>query len=240
MTPPGRKENWKFISSGRGIGMPRSCFFARITRPYADLSGVVARWALRCERLVVYEHTGSETEKVHIHAAIFAAHCDKKTLKNDYSFLGLKGNEDHSWKEWDGVAAAITYMTKGELEPKYLKGYTSEEINELKAKWVAPKVYEKESKDVKVWNEFLHYEYERNATLTTVLRTEALNYWDLRAYARGFCIAKCGVWSGQAAAYFKMIVYTYAMKYDVRIPRVESVETPGGTKYIPTKIDPLM
>lgn len=134
--------------------MPRNCFFARITRPYSDLSGVVARWALRCERLVVYEHIGEQTEKTHIHAAIYGAGCDKKTLKNDYSFLQLKGNEDHSWKEWDGVDTAITYMTKGSLDPKYVKGYTEGQMNDLKSKWTEPKEYEKKNSWQKLFEEF--------------------------------------------------------------------------------------
>lgn len=137
--------------------MPHSSFFARISRPYSDLSGVIARWALRCDKVLVYEHIGSETEKVHIHAAIYGANCDKKTLKNDYKHLRLNGNEDHSWKEWDGVDTAVTYMTKGELDPKYNKGYTQARLDELKAAWVQPKEYEKKSKWQQLAEEFEGY-----------------------------------------------------------------------------------
>ena len=131
-------------------------------------------------------------------------------------------------------------MTKGNLDPKYVKGYTKEEIDELKAKWVEPKEHEKESKDMKVWNEFLQYEYEKNSVSTVVVRGDALDYWMLRKYVKDFCLTKCGLWSGQAAYYFKMIIYTYAMKYDVKIPKFDTVETASGVKLIPIKIDPIM
>lgn len=133
--------------------MPRTNFFVRISRPYSDMSGVVARWALRCERLAVYEHTERE-DNIHIHAAVFGAACDKKTLKNDYKHLKLNGNEDHSWKEWDGDMTAAIYMTKGIYDPKYVKGYSVTELEELKSKWVQPKEYEKKNTWQKLFEEF--------------------------------------------------------------------------------------
>lgn len=134
--------------------MPALSFFVRITRPYCDLSGIVAQWAMRCDKLVVYEHIGGKTEKTHIHAAIFKARCDKKTLKNAYSHLRLSGNEDHSWKSWDEDLTPITYMTKGVLQPSYLMGFSRDEIDVLKAQWVEPKDYVKRTCWQKLYEDF--------------------------------------------------------------------------------------
>lgn len=225
MTPrPGRKFG-KFHFSGVGIEMPRSCYFARITRPYSDLSGVVARWALRCDKLVIYEHTGSETEKVHIHAAIFGAGCDKKTLKNDYAMLKLKGNEDHSWKEWDGIATAITYMTKGNLDPKYVKGYTMDEINELKAKWVQPKEYEKKNNWQKLFEEFepyaplpIKYDWEAFANDPHAVRPPSVDEYTDRVLdcAKKFIKSKDkNAWSPSYPNRVKCCFYSFLWKHKI-------------------------
>lgn len=204
--------------------MPRNCFFARITRPYSDLSGVVAKWALRCERLIVYEHLGEETEKVHIHAAIYGAGCDKKTLKNDYKHLKLTGNEEHSWKEWDGCDVVITYMTKGELDPKYNKGYTVDQVNEFKTKWVPPKEHVKKTSWEKLYDEFEGYaplppKVDVQAWLmsTEVLPNNNDQYLDnLLESAQKFVKSKDRyVWSPSYPNRVKCCFYSFLFKYKI-------------------------
>lgn len=110
-------------------------YFCRITRSYSDLSGMVAVWSERAFKMVVYEHTGEETEKTHIHMVIIGSSVCKKQLKNLVAYLNLKGNEDWSFKDYDGDDTAMTYMTKGSLDPKYLKGFTQQEADRWKSLW---------------------------------------------------------------------------------------------------------
>lgn len=127
---------------------------ARITRPYADLSGCIRAITSYCDLLVVYQHdtetqTVSEGGKTHIHFVM----THKQTVKNLKNIIqkalpcgdALSGNEDWKFAKWDGDMKALTYMTKGKLEPKYFQGIESTELIKFRQQWVAPTV---KSKDI--------------------------------------------------------------------------------------------
>jgi len=120
--------------------MPNYC--ARLTYSYEDCSGVFHAWALRCNQMVVYEHVGSKTEKVHCHVLLTGTSVDKKQLRNiaEGTRLDVKGQQRlaFSTNEWDGDVHFITYMSKGKHEPKYQKGFTAIELDEARKAWKEP------------------------------------------------------------------------------------------------------
>lgn len=123
-------------------------YAVRITRSWSVVERAVVAIALRCDKVLAYEHVGSATEKVHIHLILVGVRCDVDTLKNDMKRNGLatlKGNGEWSFKTKDkkygdvtDSPVYITYMTKGKYDPKYNKGYSNEELEQAKASWVEP------------------------------------------------------------------------------------------------------
>lgn len=131
-------------------------YAVRITHSYDVCKRLVAQWALKSQALAVYEHLGEKTGKVHIHLALYSTSVDKKQLRNIAASCGVnvKGNENCSFKEWDGKDLYIIYMTKGSLDPKYLLNYSQDDSDVWKAQWVAPKEYIKETCWMKLYAEF--------------------------------------------------------------------------------------
>lgn len=142
--------------------MPQYDYFVRITHSYQQCISILSRWSLECDKMVVYEHIGSATEKVHIHIAIEGSRVQSKALKvqaEKVSQVPLKGNENCSMKQWDKSEAPLVYMTKGNLDPKYLKGWTEAEAAEWKSKWVEPTNKQvKQSEVQKIYEEKFSYE----------------------------------------------------------------------------------
>lgn len=115
----------------------------RISRPYTDISG----WILneKHESCVVYEHDkDDEVARTHCHIWVKGIQCSTDSLKNHIKkVIGPVDKSDwyfttvnKSKEPWtDDV---ITYMSKGKLEPKYKNGFTDEEIDNFKSKWVVP------------------------------------------------------------------------------------------------------
>jgi len=114
-------------------------YFARITHSYESLARLVSRWALECDKIIVYEHVGTQTEKVHCHMVILGSRLGKKQLRNiGQGFVDLKGNKNCSFKACETYDIPITYMTKGNLTPKYNKGFEEDYVEQRRAAWVEP------------------------------------------------------------------------------------------------------
>lgn len=111
-------------------------WFVRITESYDTLEGFIHKLAEECSKLIVYEH--GETSRKHIH--FYARECKIKTdaIKTRVKkHLNIKAYEKNKWSfktaDDDGC---IVYMTKGRLEPMFVKGFTQEEVSSYKDKWV--------------------------------------------------------------------------------------------------------
>lgn len=118
----------------------------RVSLSYNDMSGVIHVWAKSCTQMAVYQHSPDQgCTKTHVHMIMLG--CTYKTCetlkKQFYKLTGseLDGNELWEWthKEWEGQPdlSFITYMSKGELRPVFVKDITDEEIEELRKKWVS-------------------------------------------------------------------------------------------------------
>jgi len=145
--------------------MPNYC--ARLTYSYEDCSGVIHAWALRSDQVVVYEHVGNKTEKVHCHVLLTGTSVDKKQLRNVAAGtrLDVKGQERlaFSTNEWDGDHTFITYMSKGKYDSKYTKGFTAIELDEARKAWKEPDNVFKLDKADKKYFEFSQAMFEDKA-----------------------------------------------------------------------------
>lgn len=115
----------------------------RITLPYADVSGIVEIWSTLCNQMVVYEHEADdEIKQTHVHMIMIGCTRKQKSLcERFYKELPhevRKGNALWSWehKEFPNPQLEyIVYMSKGRLEPKFVKGVFPEQIARFKEEW---------------------------------------------------------------------------------------------------------
>lgn len=201
-------------------------YFIRITYPYQDIASLVSKWALQCEKLIVYQHTGEKTEKIHCHMVMIGSRIQKKQLRNlGNQFVNLKGNENCSFKEAidDG---AITYMSKGNLEPSYNKGFAEERIEELRKKWVKPKDHVRENPMVQLYNELygdvdyltLQLNDEYNA-LPEDMTPDQKYFKALSRYTRKYLFCKNQfIWDPATINKYKTLVYSYCFRNNIYIP----------------------
>jgi len=114
-------------------------YAVRITRPYKDLVEFFDRF----ETAVVYQHDAdTEVKRTHCHALLIGVSVSTDTMKNWVTkSIGLRPSKS----DWAFVSKLkskpitedfITYMSKGKLEPSYIKGFTQEQIDSYKCKWI--------------------------------------------------------------------------------------------------------
>lgn len=218
-------------------------FAVRITLPFSDLSGSLRAWALKVDSMLVYEHVGTKTEKVHIHALLMGCNCDAERLKQivkEHGVSQLKGNGDWSFKtkhrDLGPVAEEtkdgyITYMSKGQLMPLYNKGFTDEYLIDMRDRWVDPKEYL--SKDERVYDEFAKtcsveqvrgelkqwrdnlIKVSRTADLFSRTETDVVVQ-----RVRSWAFAKHKrIWNVQTARVAKMVILTYCMRNNLDFPK---------------------
>ena len=219
-------------------------YFVRITHPYVSVASLLGTWALRCEKLLAYEHVGTKTEKVHIHILIMGSALQKKQLRNiGQQYADLKGNELCSFKECITWEQPVVYMTKGNLEPVYNKGFETKELAELKAKWVEPKKYEKKSANQTLyegwecsdWKQLANklandeaewrkrYESADRFGQDSMIVNDIYCAFDtVREYFRQYIFDQNHhIWDQQAVNKYKMMVMTYCFRNHISIPKNE-------------------
>lgn len=121
----------------------------RVTLPFEDCSGSILAWFGRASSGVVYEHEAdADIKQTHIHIVLFGSQVEDEQLKRMFRLLCKtpgKGNGFWSFKETyldeDKVErpideGAITYASKGNLQPKYSKLFSQEQLETLRMKWV--------------------------------------------------------------------------------------------------------
>jgi len=111
----------------------------RVSRPYDDLKLFSEKLADACDACVIYEHEAdASVSRTHIHAFVEGPKVSTDTMKNwvkkalnvtafpkaDWSFVGATDR------------GFITYLSKGNIDPKFFKGISDEDIRTLKTAWV--------------------------------------------------------------------------------------------------------
>jgi len=193
-------------------------YMVRLTHSYETAKTVVGLWAMRCDKILAYEHLGTKTGKVHIHLSLLGTNVDKKQLRNIASGaqLPVSGNEWCSFKVWDRKDEYITYMSKGHLDPLYNKGYAPEFIQQCKDKWVEPHTYIKQDTTDNYLGKFDNYLFEK------IPAGEILDFYRLHTLAKAF------IWANhqgvrprvdiKAKNLKNMLVNTYIYANNVKIP----------------------
>lgn len=193
--------------------------------------------------MLVYEHKGSKTEKVHIHALLMGCNCDAERLKQickEHGVTSLKGNAAWSFKTKhkelgsvteDTKDGYVTYMSKGQLMPLYNKGFTDEYLIDMRDRWVDPKEYL--SKDERLYSEFektLPVDQLRKSIAdwrATVMQTSKLvdpfsrTETDVlveRVRSWAFAQTKC-FWTVRTGVLAKMVILTYCMRHHLPMPK---------------------
>jgi hypothetical protein len=204
-------------------------YAVRITHAYSVAQKIVAAWALKSERMAVFEHEGEKTGKIHIHLALYGTSVDKKQLRNiaAATLIPVKGNENMAFEEWDGLENNYCYyMTKGHIDASYLLKYTQVDVEQWKSNWVEPKVYKKVSPWTKFWNS-----YEPHAPLPAVFDAQAwLSSPDLeppkndtfeklvKSVHKYVYALHGGVWCPQMSNEKKCLINTYCDKHKLKKP----------------------
>lgn len=129
----------------------------RITRSWSDLSGVIIRMAEFGPITAAYEHTpdqGCKRQHIHIlfYSSTFAVNTVKDWIKkifkpeaHDWRFkTTYKINKGTPQEQEVPITEAsypqlITYMSKGKLEPKYVKGIEMDNVRHFRDCWVEHK-----------------------------------------------------------------------------------------------------
>jgi len=206
-------------------------YFVRITHAYEIVKPIVHLWAMRCDSMLVYEHsqdTGTAKGQTHVHIILVNTSVDKKQLRNIAAAtkIPVKGNENMSFKAYDGATTTITYMSKGKIEPVYNKGYDSSAVEAAKSQWVEPQDYVKENPWQKLYEEYKPYaptlkkiDWEAWANSNCDTQPVVDNFTPLDTHARTWLAKKLkGVWQPQQANMLKCIVISHAWQNNIKIP----------------------
>jgi len=112
----------------------------RVTNSYQELASFVDHLVTCCDKVVIYEH---KSNRVHIHGLLINCKVSTDTLKNYVKrSLGVTTFPKSDWSfktlyEGNPVDDKfIIYMSKGDLQPVYVRGYSDAEIEQYKSQWV--------------------------------------------------------------------------------------------------------
>lgn len=197
-------------------------YAVRITHSYEQIAQMVSAWAMRSETMVVYEHPKDEkVNRTHCHMVITGTNVDKKQLRNIASkYIDVKGNENCSFKEFNGDKKAYVYMTKGVHDPKYLLCIPKSQADEWKASWVAPsKSAVKVDKWTKMYNEFVlsqGYEIQNEQTNPLFVVKRCALFYVRQVLGMPF--------TPNAVNIYKMLCRTYCYDNNIQIPERDKLE----------------
>lgn len=206
-------------------------YFVRITHAYAVAQPIVTQWALRCDKMVVYEHsqdTGTARGQTHIHLLLINTNISKRQLRNVAAAtkIPVEGNENMSFKAYDGSPSTITYMTKGKINPMYNKGYSDEELLLYKSQWVEPQDYVKPNPWSKLYEEYAIYApTPRKVNYDEWLRSDETfptidNFTPLEDHAKKWLSKKLhNTWCPQYNNMLKCLIYTHCWRQGITIPK---------------------
>lgn len=158
-------------------------YFVRVTASYSELETFFV--SVPADTVVVYQH--DEASQVHCHFYIVTS------LKTDSLKVRLKKLKQFDKTQWSFKTArddrCIRYMAKGKYEPKYVRGYSQDKINDFKADW-KPEAKEKEKATVydiaqEVYDAIKNNNYESDYEYYKAIISNAISVH--HRYRKPFC-----------------------------------------------------
>lgn len=200
-------------------------YAVRITFPAVNLQAFFGRLSMVSEQVVVYEHS-ENCEKCHCHIVLLGYVGDQKNIKRwaeealnlkiDKTKISIKSQ----YKPKGTVQSvsidtgAISYASKGKYEPKYVKGFTVEELNVLKEKG-----FDKKDKPVKLSGDKEWYFVWETEFLNSLSGdTDKVSFYDLRSNVVSYHFRKLGIVNQNFKNKVKMCVQTYMITYGIKVP----------------------
>lgn len=136
-------------------------FAFRVSSSYDETKEHLAALYELCDKVAIYQHDADEEiSRTHIHGLLMTCSRGEDTIRNKF-FKGKYDRSDYELKSkytvkvgpmkvkksYDVDEKYITYMSKGELDPMFFKGFTKEEIDDYKAQWKNHKEVKEDTKD---------------------------------------------------------------------------------------------
>ena len=145
----------------------------------------------------------------------------------------VKGQERLSFTEYNGEdEKPFIYMTKGNIDPSYLKGWTQTDADKWRSKWIAPADYTKTPTDVAMYNYVFDGETEEKDYEEWMKSIDTSKHYDvnlvkflwLKHYVRIMIFNKNhSIWNIKAINLYKMCVYTYCFRNGIEIPNRDPI-----------------
>lgn len=111
----------------------------RVSRDYISIQSWFDTFTY--DKIAVYEHPkDEEVSRTHCHILVYGLSVKSDNLKYHLKKIDstLNGRTDWSFSDKEVDDNFITYMSKGTLSPKLLKGYDTDYIESLRLKWIDP------------------------------------------------------------------------------------------------------
>ena len=127
-------------------------FQARITRGYADVSGIIAHFAHLSFAVVAFEHLpDEEIKRLHTHFYVFGHSKKEDTCRNfikDHDISGVDFSLSQNCGQKGNIrpvdlSGAIIYGSKGKLQPVFVKNVDEALIKQLTIEAQDPKYHPK-------------------------------------------------------------------------------------------------
>lgn len=194
----------------------------RLTFPFATLSSWISRVAMVSEKIIFYEHADNPSN-VHVHGLIMGCTVDVKTLKNWVKEAVRVTPTRNQWsfkQEFNGESVNegfIKYMSKGKLDPKYVKGFEPEFIAQEKSKGYDGKSErkQKQSPAAEYYDGFVKWLHEKSNHETM---PDISSYDGVRKYAWRYMMLNSVMPMPHQMSLYKASLVRYCWDYSLPLP----------------------
>lgn len=167
-------------------------YFIRVRIPFISIRSACEQISEKVSKMVVYEHqpNGPDGDNIHVHMYLKGTQVSTDTLKN-YIKKATPKKDKYGNGYWSFNQAyddgCIVYMSKGQLDPVYIKGYTAEEIEDYRGKYDPSKEKKKtyQAKLTYVVKESPAQSKKRKNDLIDEMRAEIKNMTDVTQVVSG-------------------------------------------------------
>lgn len=122
------------------------CFAPRITIDYETIRPVIEAWSKKVIRMAVFEHEKDDSvSQTHCHLLMLGCSVAAEQFKRMFKRIlpGVDTGGGNAFWKWESSRTTIddqflTYMSKGSLRPKFVKGFSPALVEERRQQWVMP------------------------------------------------------------------------------------------------------